>query len=622
MTTKTLTHWLAVASLCLACATAKLASAWAQEERPVASEVNSPDNEVSFDRSAMMSELRRLAEVCERIGLSEQAEISRHWEPPVRHDQLLLYLPGVSTSQPTEDANFGHWQDAFLRARRNYAGYLFEQARAQLKSQQEDRSFCTLWHVLREDPSHSEAKRILGPLATAARVRPQLRLSNAPHEKLGWAAKTYSRVTTPHFTLTTRADRRESVLLATQLEEFFALWSQVFYELWAAPGKLEQRFASSSSTAFPWDEPPHSIEVVLLRDRQEYLDTLGASEASIGLSVGYYSPQVQMSFFYPAPDMIATLFHELTHQLFIEATQLNVSNELELDGGLWMIEGIAMHMESLAERNDYWTLGGIDSPRMQTARYRAVRDGFWPEWNDFAAGNMERWKRDPQLATLYSHAVGLTHVFLDGLISGDSSREAYLRGLVAAYRGNSDGRELLVFLGDTEEAAKNRYQDALTVTEEQLLELDATGYLVAELVLSGSLFTPQAWQTLSRQTQLQWLDLSFSNVAAQDLRWLPQANKLVRLSLEGTRLEGEALKWVRQVPELRELDLADCAIDDADLQELAGHRKLQTLWLTNTRVTDKSLKTLSSLPALKRCDVRGTQIQESSWLEFAKQRGW
>ena len=69
-----------------------------------------------------------------------------------------------------------------------------------------------------------------------------------------------------------------------------------------------------------------------------------------------------------------------------------------------MIEGIALYAESLRKQDDYWTIGGRDAPRMQTARYRGVRDGNWPDWQAFSSGATETWKSDPAVARLYTHS--------------------------------------------------------------------------------------------------------------------------------------------------------------------------------------------------------------------------
>src|SRR5690606_33884125 len=148
-------------------------------------------------------------------------------------------------------------------------------------------------------------------LAKAATVTPRLRKGAAVHPDYGWPAGSYSRIQSPHFILTTRGDPRSSLELAQLMERFYALWRQMFYPLWAAPGVLDKRFEGRST---PW-ERPKEMSVVLLADREDYLRLLGMAEQNAAVSVGYYAPQLQTSFFYVAPNYEITLFHELTHQL-------------------------------------------------------------------------------------------------------------------------------------------------------------------------------------------------------------------------------------------------------------------------------------------------------------------
>ncbi|QDV22403.1 leucine-rich repeat domain-containing protein [Aureliella helgolandensis] len=589
------------------------------QELPTNSAGESVEVEPPFSDASMRAELQRLADICERIGLPSEAEYSRNWLPLPRDDQTVLYLAedGPSATAP-QSTNQAHWRDSFVAIRHRYADFLFEKVQQLAGQGLETEAFQLLWQVHREHPQHSASRRALGAFTTALTRRPQMRTVTTIHPNFAWPARSYSQIRTTHFNLLTRADRRASLELAQQLERFYCLWSQIFYPLWAAPGQLQQRLAGS---AVPWDQP-EEIQVVLLRDRQEYLQLLGASEANIGVSVGYYAPDSQTSFFYPDDNLTATLFHELTHQLLAEATHLEPSHVGET-GGLWLVEGIAMYMESLNQRGSYWTIGGLESPRLQTARYRAVRDGYWPDWSEFTQGNLDSWKKSPELSRLYTHAAGLAHLFLDQLLEEAGAREAFFKALVDVYQGGDGSlantpRPLLNLLAANEQQAKRVYQTALTLSDEDLHSLRDSGHQVQDLVLAGSQLTPQTWQTLDNQAKLQWLDLSFTNITDEQLKWLPLLKELNRLSVEGTPVEGSFLKQLNELQALAELDLARCAIDDQKLSQLAGLGALETLWLTLTPVTDAALETLDALPALRQCDIQGTAISSSSWQTFLR----
>ena len=253
-----------------------------------------------------------------------------------------------------------------------------------------------------------------------------------------------------------------------QLEEFYSLWTQFFFPLWSPPGLLKSRLNGGSS---PF-ETQRQIKVVLLRDRADYIEALGAREENIGVSVGYYDPNSQTSYFFPDKNLAATFYHELTHQLLAEATRLNTADDIGSQGDVWLLEGIALYMESLWRGDHYWTLGGWESPRLQTARYRAIRDGSFIAWPEFAKGKLEQWKADPDIARLYSQAAGVTHVMLDSFHQPalkDQRKQLFFQSLVALYQGQPDSTKLHRELGGDE--IQQQFERDLAVTNEQIAEL-------------------------------------------------------------------------------------------------------------------------------------------------------
>lgn len=573
-------------------------------------------NAQEFDRAALQTELARLEQICHSLQLNTQATITQQWLATQRSDLNVLYLPGAVPEYDATNPQQKSWSVAFQAARARFAETLFAEAKRLVPEGDEAASFRLLWHVLREDPEHAEAKRILGTLASAATVKPRLRKGQAPHPEFGWPAGSYSRIETPHFMLTTRGDPKKSVELAQLMERYYALWRQVFYPLWATPGMLANKFEGRNT---PW-ERARQMQVVLLRDRQDYLQVLGVTEQNASVSVGYYAPQKKMSFFFAAPEYELTLFHELTHQLFAEATNIDARPDAGSLGGVWLTEGIALYMESLVDRGSYWTVGGIDAPRLQTARYRAVRDGYWADWEAFTKGHVEGWKQDPKIALLYTQACGLTHLYMDQL-SQPTARQSLLKALVGVYQNQTSFDALRSMLGSDDEACKLSYQQALTLDDNDVRALCDASLTSQSLVLAGSQLLPESWHELKGLAAgLTWLDVSFSNAKSSDLAWISGASLLERLGLEGTSCDGEILKQVAKLTRLKELDLTGCAIDDAALRVLAGHSQLETLWLSRTHVSDAAIETLGKLPQLKFCEIEGTNISPAAWEQFSTRK--
>lgn len=578
----------------------------------------------------MRQEMQRLSEICGRLHLQQQADLCNKWIGADRSDQHRYYLPGRHP-EVTDSQHHSQWRVHFLTARQRYAEFLFEQAQQHARAGQSTLAFRLLWQVLREDPEHVSAKQVLGPLATATQTRPRQRPDrDVPPELAGLGS--FHRWQSPHFQVWSRADARSTQATIELMEQFYAIWSQCFYDQWAPADLLQTRLAKVSQ---PWPNLP-SLQVVLLADRTEYLKLLGVAEKNIEISVGYYSPEGKKSFFYPSADLQETLFHELTHQLFSEVTRWKLAADIEHLQGAWVIEGIALYMESLRPSVEGWTLGGIESSRLQTARYRALRDEHWPVWRDFCQGTIADWKKQSGIALSYAHAAGLTHALLD-FAAADSSSDAvpqddtnvkiieskqsevwnaFLEYLASVYQGQPDHDRLLNILGQDDRLAQASYQRLLTVRQEQLAAAVLENPSIEHLVLTRSQL--EDWAIVGHLESLKWLDASFTNLKPDQSMWLSNLQRLNRLSLEGNHVTQDMLSHVAKLPNLTELDLSLCPIKDKDLEPLTGHPKLESLWLTGTRVTEASLLLMETLTKLKHCEVSSTAISDQAWQQFTQ----
>ena len=131
------------------------------------------------------------------------------------------------------------------------------------------------------------------------------------------------------------------------------------------------------------------------------------------ISIGVYLDQTRRAYFFAGKDSDdRTLYHEATHQLFHESRP--VAPDVGRKANFWIVEGIAMYMESLRQEDGYYVLGGFDDERMHAARYRLLHDKFYVPLDEFTGYGMEKLQNDPRIATLYSQAAGLTQ--LPGLL--------------------------------------------------------------------------------------------------------------------------------------------------------------------------------------------------------------
>ena len=102
----------------------------------------------------------------------------------------------------------------------------------------------------------------------------------------------------------------------------------------------------------------------------------------------------------------------------------------------WVIEGVAMFMESLRKEGSFYELGGFDDARMQAAQVRLLNDNFYVPLDEFCGYNSERLQSDPRVARLYSQSAGLTYFLI--FYHDGRYRDALVNYLVRIYSGRDD----------------------------------------------------------------------------------------------------------------------------------------------------------------------------------------
>lgn len=597
----------------------------------------------ALDDAGFQNELARLDGICAKLDLVEERKLMSKWMVANSTDAHLLFLPidadPLSARAAAAASNSAHanWLKHFTAARSKYAQHWYELSQGSSAAGDEWAAYNSLWRAAREDSSHAETKRVLGTLLTALNVKGKPRPVATIHPKFGWPAGSYSRMETANFKISSRADAAETQKIAVKLEAFYALWTQAFYPLWAAPGITTQRLSGRSTN---WQRR-QQVDVVLCKNRDDYLKTLGVAESNIGVSVGYYSPEAQMSFFYPDASLDATLYHELTHQLLAEASQLKGTSQAGDKTHFWLIEAVALYMESLVEADHHWRLGGWLAPRMQGARYRALHDGYWIEPKELDGLGASALKERDDIARVYTHAAGMAHFFMDrrlppvdnetaatdtdsstgndsasaaekrlNTFKAEDARAAFFASLIAAYRGDTPPDQFWHIAGDEHahqdylhfQIVRDRHIDALKGSQFPALS-------TKELVLARSRLIAASWQAIGQFKQLTWLDLSSSNAVAADLKWLKELSRLERLSLELVDIDRELITEISKLPRLKELDLSGCKLADEMLVPLKHCTQLETLWLSgNAGITSTGIAELAKLPKLKFVALDDTSV--------------
>ena len=269
--------------------------------------------------------------------------------------------------------------------------------------------------------------------------------------KTGWD------IDTEHYLIRTDHSIEAAIGLSGKLENLSRLWQEIFLPFYASEADVVALFEGKGKRA-PAPAARHKIDY--FRDRADYVETLKGGFPQIAMTAGVYVGNSKTAYFYadPKKNDDRTLYHEATHQLFNESRKV-VAGPGER-GNFWIVEGIAMLMESLHQEGDYWVIGGFQDERMRTAQVRLLRDKFYVPLDEFTSYTRQRFQGDPRIGTFYTQAAGLTH-FL-AFYDGGRYRDALMGFLVALYTGKDDHETLSKLTGESYKSLDAKYREFLT----------------------------------------------------------------------------------------------------------------------------------------------------------------
>jgi hypothetical protein len=579
---------------------------------------------VGLDRAAsdakFATDLETLAAKCDELGLQDEAATTRGWIVPRNGRRRYLFVPTAKdTAQPASGASerTKQWYAKFREIRQTHAGELYKLASANVEAHPAA-AYQLLHEVLRDDPDHAEARRALGytlgpskewlPKTGTWRAEP----GKIDHPRFGWRRGQYWRVDTPHYQILSDQSAKAALELAAELENLVVLWKQTFFDFWGDSTWLKQRMAGQPA------KPPLAakMQVVLFKDRDEYLRILGPSQPQIELSLGIYIDHSKKVYLYAAdPAPRSTWIHEAAHQLFQElpAHQDGAGEE----ANFWFIEGAAVYMESLSEHDGYWTVGGWEADRLQAARYRALSGDYLLSLGKLALLGRRHLQQDGDIRKMYSQAGGLAHFLFDGM-NGQYRRQAndYLRSV---YQHTDLPISLARHTKTSLAELEKQYLQFLQVTDNDLANTPDLEQ-VTQLSLGRTAVTDEGMRFLAPCQKLKWLDLSLAPVSDDGLKHLAAATSLEQLFLEGTKITDTSMPMIGKFKQLEELDLTRLAISNEGLTHLSGLKKLKTLHLGGTPITDAGLRTILKLPSLQSVDLTGTGVSSDEVLVLKQNR--
>ena len=563
--------------------------------------------------------LRELAQQCEDEGLHDERQMTLDWI--VRRDPLRQYfflatdaIAGDRTYELSSKAR--DWSQQFLQLRRQYAQGLYQLVGALLEAGDAVAAYRTLFEVLRENPDHAAARRILGYKLVEERwqtafARRMLESGRVNHPRFGWLSADHVRryeaghryfrsrwisvdqedrfrgrmsqgwrIETEHYLVRTNHSLEAGVALGRQLETLYDVWRQLFVAYYASDEILARRIRGESVEL----APRRKYKVAFYRNRNEYIRDLKKYQPRIDMTLGIYLGRQRTAFFHANDEEgQATLFHEATHQLFHEngPGRQRSGDDVGLDYNFWIVEGVAIYFESLQQHDGYATLGGLDAPRLQYARHNVFSGGFYEPLQRLTAMGREAVQNHEQIRLLYSQAAGLTQLLMHH--HHGVHRAALVEYIKSVYRRRDRPETLAELAGTSFSELDDAYRAFLEVRDEDLMEqpyLEST----RRLLLGRTQITDTGTASLVRATQLE------------------------DLNVDGTAITDASLAVFGQLAQLRELDVSGTRISDVGLRHLRDLHQLRVLWLSGTALTDQCLPYLSALQNLEQLHLENTQI--------------
>ena len=294
-------------------------------------------------------DLVKIAQWCREQGIPQQVEQTYKLKIQRDPNRQYIFLPTTETMPEPPDNLLGQWLAKVNQAKRDHANRILELARQAADAEAGATAFQLLHEVIYYDRDHEEVREMLGHKSREGRWvvtsdKISIRQASRPQELFGWPAGSYWQVRTPHFEIDSLASEERTLYLAEKLEDWYAVWRQVFFEYWSTP-RVVARWISGKSNARIFTSGSR-FKIYFFPDKNSYLATLANRVRGIAVSAGYYSSTEQASFFYDGGEAEeATWRHELTHQMFREASRAK-ANSLK-DQYFWIDEGIACYFESM-----------------------------------------------------------------------------------------------------------------------------------------------------------------------------------------------------------------------------------------------------------------------------------
>lgn len=556
-----------------------------------------------------VDQLEALATKCDELALAGPAAQTRAWLTPRKSGRTTFFISEQGISKPPAGAEtrIKQWHARFMALREVHAAKVYDLAAEAAGSQQGELALRLIYEVLHENPEHASAQRILGLKRKVMRVG-KVRAIPGVHPNFGWKSGQHWSYDTAHFSLESNAGAKACLDAGRELEQLHDVWLQVFYPLWGQDRLVAARFDNQDVDLMETSR----CRVVLFKDRDEYKKQLGKAGVAAAISSGFYSDEQKIALFYTGQDAKkSTWYHEATHQLIQE--YLNAPAGVANDHNVWVVEGAALAMESLAFGDGFAYFGGYDADNLQFARFRARGGDFQMPLAELSSLGRTALQEHRDIRKIYGQMGGLGQFFMEG--EEGQLRLPFLKTLLAVYRGQAKRGTLAEACETTYDPLDRRYYDYLDVTDAMVSRTPPLPG-IRGLSLRKTSVTDAGLAAFRDCNQLQFLDLSLTTTGNAGFTALPASKALKTLFLEGTKITDVALAHVVRFTELEELYLSDTSISDEGIANLVQLKKLKVLDVSGCPLTDACLPSLAVLKQLDTLDTSRTKITSAGLVKL------
>jgi hypothetical protein len=441
--------------------------------------------EFRFDLPAYFSDSRIL-----RTCVTEIHSTLRTFSITLSADELKF--PVLHSTQQTVSA-----------ANRAEADKLYNRAIAEADTKNYSAAIQLLINAITLNPDHKDVREMFGYRLYNDQWRTDWEImklkDHVDHPKFGWIRKDYVKryeageriinsqrwvsiaeetkyrtkisngwkILTPHYEIITNHSLEEGVIRSRELEHLHDAWQLFSYSSLSNDSRIKLIFQKKAVIFLPMQH-----KVTIYRNKNDYTADLMQIDPGAAASNGYYLPKQRRAYFYGVPNDNAAdleseleairrvVLHEGSHQLFNEPRTSIRQNELPAARyNCWLAEGLAMFMETLRIKGDYYILGDISDSRLYAAKYNEQNLNFYIPFSQMVKMGMRDFQNQRELSKLYSQSAAMTHFLM--FAENGKYREPLFKLVKLIHNGADNADSLSKLTGCSCEELDKKYKEFL-----------------------------------------------------------------------------------------------------------------------------------------------------------------